>query len=1058
MNGKGVITVLIALLCTAILAGQSVRTLYAQDDSGQEPTGYEYTVQRGDNWASVAARTGVTVAELKEANPDSIRYSGWLITGEKLFIPASKPLTFINYTVQAGDSWSVIAKEHGIKTALLKALNSRYVRAGDVLYRGDVLTIPLTEETAAAMGITAEPADTTATAATPTTTAGEAAIEATAAEETAGEASPATATSAAATPQATVAETATPANEEEEATPTPATPEASADQAASPTATTATEAGALESTDTETTTVAAAPAPACPADFADYPLAILQLVNASTAANVDDLTAFLDTCGATTATSVTAQDLTGDGVDDLVVIYQNSATQSPQPVMDLLILDSSASGYTIGHQARAESEVNLLALVDLNSDGQSDVAWLERTCGASSCFDTVQIYSWDGTTWRNWTAEKITMANASVELKDVLAEGQGFEVILSGGQINSDGAGRQRDRVENWGSVDGAPYILLQTTYADSTCLYHLILDANTAFLNGGADEFAKAEELYTKAISDNALVACGTRENELDELRSFGLYRLALVAAYEGQPDVAGDFIESIAATYPTSPYSELGAAWLARYRQDYDLPAACAVATQFAEDNPAAVDLLNSFGYANPSFSAAEVCPVLDAEIPPPPTPAPTPTASDTSGDNTSEDNTDESSAAGSEVVASSAANIESTDATTATNTQEAAAEEIAATDGDASSSVELPACPADLAGYAETLPTLLTLADQDGAKIESWLRSCDALDDERGSFKLTDLNGDGLQDAIFLPTIVSDLGFGPNGAQGAILIYHQAADGVYTLAASPEVYGQPQLLTAEDLNADGKADIAWTVTGCSTFCVLEVQIVEWANGVYTSTILPGATITQGEAHFTAIDSTDPGQGKQLVLTGGVSNEPDGGLAVPHTEIWQSIDHKPFQRIRWTYDRTVDGSDCLGLRLVEADVVLQAASVLGYQPAIDLYTQSLDPALKACSIFNLANAEELPLLRGLANFRLIQAQALAGDFVAAGQVMQSLSQSQPESGYTKAAETWLDSYESEGDATVACTKVQPIFNDNSTLWQITDHFGYNHPALAAEQICYVP
>ncbi|MCB0189816.1 MAG: hypothetical protein KDE31_36340, partial [Caldilineaceae bacterium] len=77
---------------------------------------------------------------------------------------------------------------------------------------------------------------------------------------------------------------------------------------------------------------------------------------------------------------------------------------------------------------------------------------------------------------------------------------------------------------------------------------------------------------------------------------------------------------------------------------------------------------------------------------------------------------------------------------------------------------------------------------------------------------------------------------------------------------------------------------------------------------------------------------------------------------------------------------------------------------------------------------------------------------------FVAAGQVMQSLSQSQPESGYTKAAETWLDSYESEGDATVACTKVQPIFNDNSTLWQITDHFGYNHPALAAEQICYVP
>ena len=30
--------------------------------------------------------------------------------------------------------------------------------------------------------------------------------------------------------------------------------------------------------------------------------------------------------------------------------------------------------------------------------------------------------------------------------------------------------------------------------------------------------------------------------------------------------------------------------------------------------------------------------------------------------------------------------------------------------------------------------------------------------------------------------------------------------------------------------------------------------------------------------------------------------------------------------------------------------------------------------------------------------------------------------------------------------------------FADNALLWQITDHFGYNHPALAAEQICYAP
>jgi hypothetical protein len=98
------------------------------------------------------------------------------------------------------------------------------------------------------------------------------------------------------------------------------------------------------------------------------------------------------------------------------------------------------------------------------------------------------------------------------------------------------------------------------------------------------------------------------------------------------------------------------------------------------------------------------------------------------------------------------------------------------------------------------------------------------------------------------------------------------------------------------------------------------------------------------------------------------------------------------------------------------------------------------------------------LPLLQGLATFRLIQAHALDGDFVAAGTVLTSLSQGQPDSDYTTAAQQWLDAYEANGDAAAACAAIQSIFNENEDLWQITDHYGYNHPALAAEQICYVP
>jgi len=739
---------------------------------------------------------------------------------------------------------------------------------------------------------------------------------------------------------------------------------------------------------------------------------------------------FLTACNASLDAPLVTQDLTGDGNDDLVLLYQNPDETLVQPAMDLLILNGSADGFTVGYQARAESEVTLLGEMDVNGDGKNDVAWVETTCGTDTCFDTVQIYSWNGSIWENWTEGKVTMANAETRLEDQNEAGQGLEIVLSGGEYGDAAAGPQRSRTEIWGSVDGAPYSLLEKSYAPSACLYHTVLDANAAFLAGATDNFAQAEALYTKAATDNTLVVCGAREDELPELQSFSLYRLALIAAYRGQTDVAADLINSIASTYPDSVYGAVGTTWLAAYTQSNAIDTACAAVTTYAEANPAATEILADYGYTNPSFSAADICPILEVAIP-----APVASASIAETEIATEAITE---------------TIEITDTATTT-----------ATTGDTTvtpADLGLAACPEDLAGYVDTLPTILADTAQDAALVEAWLRSCTALDDARGAFRLADLNQDGEQDALFLPTIVSDRGFGPDGTQGAVLLYHGAADGSYTLVENPEIYGLPTLLTVEDLDADQKIDIAWSVEGCSASCISEVQIVTWDGEAYAPIIEPGATIAEGTASFTPIAAADPGRGKQLVLTGGVSNTPESGLAVPHTEIWQSIDRQPFQRIRWTYDRTVEGANCLGLRLVEADVALQASHVLGYEPAIDLYTKGIDPSLQACSLFGMAAAEELPLLQGLASFRLVQSHAINGDFVAAGDVLTGLSQGQPESDYTKIAQQWLAIYETSADATAACDNVQTILTDNDDLWQITDHYGFNHPALAAEQICFIP
>ena len=368
-------------------------------------------------------------------------------------------------------------------------------------------------------------------------------------------------------------------------------------------------------------------------------------------------------------------------------------------------------------------------------------------------------------------------------------------------------------------------------------------------------------------------------------------------------------------------------------------------------------------------------------------------------------------------------------------------------------------MPACPTSLDGYAAVLPAVIKVGGGDPLIVETWLRLCKGMADDRGGMLLDDFDGDGIQDALFLPTIVSDLGFGPGGTQGAVLIYHGAEDGAYTLVHSPEIYGQPTLLASGDLNGDGRIDLAWTVEGCSTFCVKEVQIVSWDDDkqTYTSLIEPGATIAQGQARVEDLPAGALGQGKQLVLEGGVSGTAEGGLEVAHTELWQSMGGKEFRRLSWTYDRKAPGNDCLGLRLVEADAALQAADLLGYAPAADLYRAAIDPALKACSIFGIPADQELKILQGLASFRLIQSEAFSGTVEAAKQDLAALAQGQPDGAYTEAATQWLAEYGRSKNASAACKAIQPIFDKETVTWQITDHFGYNHPALGSEQLCFV-
>jgi LysM repeat protein len=1032
---------LASLMAASLLVLLITAVLFAQQE------GYTYTVQAGDNWAVVAQRVGLTVEELRAANPQAVRSTGWLIVGEKLFIPTKTRVTEQEYIVQRGDGWSTIAEKFGISTRLLQAVNPRSVRPGEILYVGERLVIP----SAAQASEAGQPAPThtpvptaTATAtATPTATATETATPTATATATATPTATATET---ATPTETITPTeiATPSAEEttateEEATATPAEEQPAEEGDSEEAEPEDADAEEAEPADTESVEPTAA-LPACPDSFDKIAGAIVEILN-SGEDSAGELATYLEACDVESIDSVEA-DLTGDGVDDLVLTYHRANGGTGRSVMqrsELLILNAreNAAGrdYRLGHTAYAAGSVQLMATEDLNDDGKMDVAWIDTTCGASTCFTTVYIRSWDGRAWRDWTEGTITMAGAEVEL--VEGEEGGKLLQLQGGFYGSVGAGPQRGRTEVWGSVEGGPYVLLSETFAESECLYHTIIDANQALAD---QDLEGAQALYEQAIADTSLTACWQREDELDELRTFAFYRLALLSLDAGDLDSAQALVDQLIDSYPGQPYTTVAQRMMDGYRASGDLSTTCVQINAYAAEDGAAVDLLADYGYANPSFTADDVCPLVDLEA----------VSNALRGDTRS-----------GEVESASPeaedAEDEEADATEADDTDEAEAAIDALT---LALTEDLPACPSLLIDYAVVFPKVLEQTD-DPLVLEAWLRVCRALTDSRGAFVAYDLNQDGQEELLVLPTIISDTGFGPGGAEGMIMIFHADAEGGYGAVFVQEVYGQPSVLAVDDVNEDGRIELIWQVESCSTFCVTGVQSLNWdeESESYLPGVLPGAATANAKVTIEPVAEGDPGVGQQIRLVGGISGTPGGGLEVAHEEIWQSVDSRQFRRISWLYDREAEDGDCLGLRLVEADIALQAADILGYEPAIEIYSEALaGEELRACSLLDMEEEIELSLLRGLATFRLVQAQALNGDADAAASTLSILEKAQPDSKYAAVAALWLESYSESADAAAACEGLQATFLASSELWQITDHYGFDHPALAAEQICFVP
>lgn len=120
-------------------------TSFANPGSGQawSGCGSTYVVQWGDTLGGIAAFCGTTVAAIYAVNPG---ISGYLYAGQVLVVPAGDyyyPQSgYTNtYTVQRGDSFSIIAKRYGVSINALWAANPN-IRDINRIYPGQVIYVP----------------------------------------------------------------------------------------------------------------------------------------------------------------------------------------------------------------------------------------------------------------------------------------------------------------------------------------------------------------------------------------------------------------------------------------------------------------------------------------------------------------------------------------------------------------------------------------------------------------------------------------------------------------------------------------------------------------------------------------------------------------------------------------------------------------------------------------------------------------------------------------------------------------------------------------------------
>jgi hypothetical protein len=351
--------------------------------------------------------------------------------------------------------------------------------------------------------------------------------------------------------------------------------------------------------------------------FGRYPHRILTFLNAG--GDPQELDQGLYLAGvANLPVPVAVADMTGDDRQDIVVSIFDPESQQIVPAGVLLIYRCENGAYILEHaQASMDgwSAAGIRYLEDLNGDGRAELVVSSAMCGASTCFEEIQILSWTGEGFENHLEGDTTdLAFPEISLDD--ADGDGlFMVEVRGSGPGSVGAGPTRSVTRIWMYDDEiGRWMPTEEVMEPSSYRIHVLHDAEDATARG---DYVQALMLYGRVIQDPTLEDWVDPDLERDNLAAYAMFKTAIVHLLRRNESFARASFDQLRSTYPVDSlqgaFTELADVFQSAYDQE-GLEAGCLAAQEFAAEN--AEDILRhlgpeQFGYANPEVESSDVCP---------------------------------------------------------------------------------------------------------------------------------------------------------------------------------------------------------------------------------------------------------------------------------------------------------------------------------------------------------------------------------------------------------------------------------------------------------------